>query len=142
MKQKKPAATKPEDGYTLHEPIVEYRVDRVRKGLEMGEFYMMIQTLGITEEKLAKMLGMSRATLHRRKKAYHLDVAESDRLVRYSRLMGRASAVFGSLESGRSWLLAPAITFNGEAPLNYADTELGARAVEDLLGRLEHGVFS
>jgi uncharacterized protein (DUF2384 family) len=30
----------------------------------------------------------------------------------------------------------------GKTPLEYADTEPGAREVEDLLGRLEHGVFS
>jgi uncharacterized protein (DUF2384 family) len=34
-----------------------------------------------------------------------------------------------------------AIAFHGECPLDFADTEIGAREVEVLLGRIEHGVF-
>ncbi len=85
---------------------------------------------------------MSRATLHRRKKTGHLDRAESDRLVRYARLFSHASEALGGVEGARSWLVAPARDFHGECPLDFADTEIGAREVEALLGRLKHGVFS
>lgn len=133
---------RPEESSVAREPEAVYMVNRVRDGLAIGEFHHMGQMLGITEEKLAGFLGMSRATLHRRKISGHLDRAESDRLVRYARLMSQAMAALGGLEGARSWLLAPAMAFHGETPLNYADTEVGAREVEALLGRLEHGVFS
>jgi putative toxin-antitoxin system antitoxin component (TIGR02293 family) len=126
----------------LREPAAVYGVTKVRDGLTISEFHDMQQLLGITEERLAGFLGMSRATLHRRKKSGHLDRSESDRLVRYVRLMSRASAVLGGQESARSWLVAPAMAFEGESPMDYADTEVGAREVEALLGRIEHGVFS
>jgi putative toxin-antitoxin system antitoxin component (TIGR02293 family) len=67
---------------------------------------------------------------------------ESDRLVRYARLFSRASEALGGITGARSWLVAPARAFHGECPLDYADTEIGAREVEALLGRLAHGVFS
>jgi putative toxin-antitoxin system antitoxin component (TIGR02293 family) len=98
--------------------------------------------LGLSEDRLAALLGMSRATLHRRKKAGHLDRMESDRLVRYARLFSRAGAALGGADGARSWLTSPALAFHGEWPLDYADTEIGAREVEALLGRIEHGVFS
>jgi len=88
------------------------------------------------------LLDMSRATLHRRKKTGQLDRAESDRLVRYARLFARAAAALGGPEGARSWLVAPAVALQGESPLDFADTEIGAREVENLLGRLQHGVFS
>jgi putative toxin-antitoxin system antitoxin component (TIGR02293 family) len=57
-------------------------------------------------------------------------------------LLVRASEALGGEESARSWLAAPALAFHGECPLDFADTEIGAREVEALLGRIEHGVFS
>jgi hypothetical protein len=40
------------------------------------------------------------------------------------------------------WFTSPKIPLDGKTPLECADTEIGAKEVEDLLGRLEHGVFS
>jgi uncharacterized protein (DUF2384 family) len=39
-------------------------------------------------------------------------------------------------------LRSPQIGLGGAVPLAYAETELGAREVEDLLGRIEYGVYS
>ncbi len=132
----------PPETPTLREPEAIYMIDKVRVGLQFAEFNAMREMLGVTEERLGAWLGMPRATLHRRKKAGTLDSAASDRLVRYARLMAHASAALGGLEGARSWLVAPSATFNGECPLDYADTEIGAREVDAVLGRLEHGVFS
>ncbi len=124
------------------EPEAAHIIEKVRDGLPFAEFHTIQEMLGVTEERLGAWLGMSRATLHRRKKSGNLDRAESDRLVRYGRLMSHATAALGGLAGARSWLVAPAIAFNGECPLDFADTEIGAREVDALLGRLEHGVFS
>jgi putative toxin-antitoxin system antitoxin component (TIGR02293 family) len=138
----------PEEGFgvggesVLREPEAPSLINRVRDGLPMAEFHAAREMLGVSEERLAALLGMSRATLHRRKKSGHLDRAESDRLVRYARLFSRAIAALGGVAGARSWLVAPARAFHGECPLDFADTEIGAREVEALLGRLEHGVFS
>lgn len=132
----------PSPGLVLREPEAAYVVDHVRVGLPMAEFHAMQELLSVTEERLAALLGMSRATLHRRKKSGSLDRSESDRLVRYARLFSRACSALGGAVGARSWLAAPAVAFHGECPLDFADTEVGAREVEALLGRLEHGVFS
>jgi putative toxin-antitoxin system antitoxin component (TIGR02293 family) len=132
----------PSESSVLKSPEAPYLINRVREGLLMVEFHSACEMLGLSEERLAALLGISRATLHRRKKTGHLDRMESDRLVRYARIFYRANAVFGSPDKARSWLTAPAIAFNHEIPLDFADTEMGAREVEALLGRIEHGVFS
>jgi putative toxin-antitoxin system antitoxin component (TIGR02293 family) len=126
----------------VSETEAPYLIERVRHGLAMGEFHALQEQLGVSEERLGALLGMSRATLHRRKKSGLMDRAESDRLVRYARLFARASEALGGHAGARSWLVEPARAFHGECPLDYADTEIGAREVEALLGRLEHGVFS
>lgn len=40
------------------------------------------------------------------------------------------------------WLQTPQPGLADQQPLAFARTEIGARAVEDLIGRLEHGVFT
>jgi len=129
-------------GSMLNEPEAANMIEKVRDGLPMSEFHALREMLGLSEERLAGLLGLSRATLHRRKVGGTLDRAASDRLVRYARLLSRAEAVFERADSARRWLSAPAMAFHGECPLDFADTEVGAREVEALLGRIEHGVFS
>jgi len=45
-------------------------------------------------------------------------------------------------EAARSWMNMPIKALSYETPLNYIDTETGIREVEQVLGRIEHGVFS
>ncbi len=107
----------------------------------MSEFRALLELLRIPEEELGRLLGISPATLNRRKKARQLATPESERIVRFARLFGLGMEVFGSEEAAREWLKAPNPGTDGESPLSYADTEFGAREVENLLGRLDHGVF-
>lgn len=121
----------------LSSPLVE----QIRKGLPMVEFKALVDLLQIPEDELGRYLGISAATLHRRKKSGHLEAMESERVVRFARLFGLAMAVFETQQAVRSWLKAANPGTAGESPLSYADTEFGAREVEDLLGRIDHGVF-
>jgi putative toxin-antitoxin system antitoxin component (TIGR02293 family) len=63
-------------------------------------------------------------------------------VVRFARLMGKAVTVLESEDNARQWLTSPQFGLGGAVPLDYADTEVGAREVEDLLGRIEYGVYS
>lgn len=117
-------------------------VELLRAGLPVEELNDLQATLAVPMEKLVPMLGISRATLHRRKTEGRLDQAESDRVVRYARLMGKAVEVMESEEDARQWLSSPQFGLGGAVPLEYAETEVGAREVEQLLGRMEYGVYS
>ena len=117
-------------------------IDALRLGLPVRELDDLQAALEVPMEKLGPMLGISKATLHRRKVEGRLGVAESDRIVRFARLMGRAIEVLESLENARRWLNAPQVGLGGAIPLVYAETEVGAREVEDLLGRIDFGVYS
>jgi len=117
-------------------------VDALRAGLPISELHELQSHLDVPMEKLSQILGISKATLHRRMGEGRLDAFESDRVVRFARLLGRAVEVMESEAAARQWLTAPQIGLGGEVPLVYAESEVGAREVEDLLGRIEHGVYS
>jgi putative toxin-antitoxin system antitoxin component (TIGR02293 family) len=111
-------------------------------GLPVQELNELQSTLEVPMEKLGPMLGISKATWHRRKAEGKLEPAESDRVVRFARLMGKAVEVLESPENARQWLNSPQFGLGGAVPLEYAETEIGAREVEDLLGRIDYGVYS
>jgi len=130
------------ESLVVREAEAAYMVDRVRDGLPFDEFTALRKKLDLTEDRLGELVGIPKATLHRRKKAGHLERTESDRLVRYGRLFRSAVWALGGEAGAREWLRTPALAFHDETPLDFADTEVGAREVEALLGRIEHGVFS
>lgn len=95
----------------------------------------------VSDETLALMLGISRATLARIKKGSRLSPHVLDRLARYSRLMAYAAIVNGTEEYGRMWLKMPQRGLGGQIPIELATTERGANEVHDMLGRIEYGVY-
>ena len=63
--------------------------------------------------------------------------------MRVSRVFGMTLALFeGDVEAARAWFATPAPALGDRTPLDVSTTEIGAREVENLIGRLEHGVFT
>lgn len=117
-------------------------IAELTRGLAVKELEDLRDHLDLPMEKLISLLGMSKATLHRRKLRGRLEPDESDHVLRFARLMGHAVEVLESPENARGWLNSPQIGLAGAVPLEYARTEVGAREVEDLLGRIEYGVYA
>jgi putative toxin-antitoxin system antitoxin component (TIGR02293 family) len=128
-----------QDAPTLSSPDM---IRFVKQGLVFDELLALQASLELPLDKLAQKLGISKATLHRRKLDGRLAPEESDRVIRFARLMGKAVTVFETEENARLWLSSPQVGLGGAIPLDYAGTEIGAREVEDLLGRIEYGVYS
>jgi putative toxin-antitoxin system antitoxin component (TIGR02293 family) len=117
--------------------------EEVRQGIPVSMFFQLRQALGIPQELLSKAISVPTRTVMRRKaNRERLKPDESERLLRLARLLVRATQVLESQERARQWLQAKNRALGGVAPLEFAKTEPGARAVENVLGRLEHGVFS
>ncbi len=119
-------------------------VARIRRGLPIAEFDTLRELLGLTVEEMAHKIGVSVATLSRRRtQRQPLDVEHGDRIMRFSRLFWLAVELHdGDEAAARNWLRRPAIALGGASPLEFAETELGAREVEHLMGRIEHGVYT
>ncbi|MEO7723705.1 MAG: antitoxin Xre/MbcA/ParS toxin-binding domain-containing protein [Chthoniobacterales bacterium] len=114
----------------------------VQEGLDFAELESLREQLDLPLDRLASQLGLARATLHRRKTSGRLTSDESDKVLRFARLLGQAVQLFGGIEDARQWLKAPQRGLGGAVPLDYAQTETGAREVENLLGRIDYGVYS
>ncbi len=112
---------------------------RIKKGLAASAFDILCKAYEVPRERMSRVVQIPVRTLARRSV---FKPEESERIVRLGRLFERAVEVLGSEADAREWFAAVQPALGGAIPLDYADTEPGAREVEDLLGRLEHGVFS
>lgn len=117
-------------------------VATVREGLPTERFDVLREVLDVSSGTLAEVVGITPSTLSRRRKRGTFDKDESERILRVARLVARAIDVLDGMENARTWLTEPARGLGGEPPLEFADTEPGAREVERLLIRLDYGVYS
>src|SRR5437868_252813 len=101
---------------------IQEQIERIRAGVRFRELEKLQKALGVSLEELARALGMSRATLHRRKNQGRLAAAESERLLRYQRLLERASDVFGGSDKAREWLGHRQAALGNAVPLQFAAT--------------------
>jgi putative toxin-antitoxin system antitoxin component (TIGR02293 family) len=93
-------------------------------------------------EELYKLV-IPRRTFDRRLESHQpLTVVESDRLLRAARVIVRAIEALGSAEKASNWLRTANRALRGEIPMSMLETDYGARMVERILGRIEHGVYS
>ena len=113
----------------------------VRKGLPYHALIVLLEQLAVAPKQLYDVLGISSRTLARRK-AGHFTAVESDRLYRVFRTMAQTQETLGDKDKARRWLTQPNRALGGEVPLSLLDTDVGARRVEEVLLRIEHGMYS
>jgi len=115
--------------------------------LERGFSFKTLQALesrsGLAVSRLAEIVGIPERTLARRKVSRRLTPEESERLLRISAVFEDAVDLFeGDVAAAVNWLTTPRKALGDRTALAYARTEPGAREVENLIGRLEHGIFT
>ena len=101
-----------------------------------------MEQFGLKREEVCWALSLPSRTLARRKQERRLSPGESDRLFRVVRIAVQASEVLGGKEPASRWLHTPNRALGGQMPLELLDTDPGSRHVEEILGRIEHGVYS
>jgi len=124
----------------LDSPLVLAKA--IRDGLPIAAFFDLQNRLELTTATLGEVLALPARTLQRRREEGRLSKEESDRLARLRRVFEAARTLLGSDPATAEWFKEPQIALAGSSPLALCDTEPGAREVERLIGRIEHGVYA
>ncbi|AZC22437.1 MULTISPECIES: antitoxin Xre/MbcA/ParS toxin-binding domain-containing protein [Pseudomonas] len=95
------------------------------------------------EQVLAKIIGLSERTLHRRLKTPDepLNPEQSARAVRFAQVLSKAQEVFGSSEQAQDWMAKPVMALDGHKPVDLLTNPIGFELVDEFLTRLEYGVY-
>jgi len=113
----------------------------IRGGLPHGVIRQLMRSSGLSLKELAAAVDISVRSLQRRRLG-RLARHESDRIYRLARIVALAKLSLGDEAAGKRWLLRPNRALGGSVPIQMIDTEPGARAVENVLGRIAYGGVS
>lgn len=118
-------------------------VAALERGIPARALAGLAKVLKLTLPILAAAVAIPQRTLERRlANDALLSKDEAERALRVGRLIAKATEVFEDKDEAAEWFVEPLGTLRGKRPLDLCATEAGAREVEQILGRIEHGVFS
>jgi|SRR5689334_25328254 len=112
---------------------------RVEQGLPSSAIIRLKGFTHFSDSELAEVI--PRRTLTSMRGVKRLSTDQSDRVARTAGIAALAQRVFGDAELAREWLLSPNPVLNMEIPLRLLRTGTGAKVVEDVLIRIDHGVY-
>ena len=111
-------------------------------GLSYKVFGGVAERYAVDKVVLSRAIGIAPATLARRARARKFTPQESDRIYQVARVYQRAVDLFeGDVEKANAWMLRANPALGGEAPNAVLHLATGSRLVENLIGKLEHGVI-
>ena len=116
--------------------------EAIRQGFPHKVVEGLMQSSGLTLKELADALDLSPRSLQRRRRTGRLARFESDRLYRLARIVALARQSFGEDDVATRWLKRSNRALGGVAPIQALDSEVGAREVENVLGRIAYGGIS
>ncbi|HEX4140937.1 MAG TPA: antitoxin Xre/MbcA/ParS toxin-binding domain-containing protein [Candidatus Methylacidiphilales bacterium] len=115
----------------------------VRSGIPARSAKVLAATLDLSMAQFALIAVIPLRTLERRIKLNSvLNAPESERVIRLGRVLSMATDVFDDKEEASQWMAESLDVLSGRTPIEMCATDAGAREVEQVLGRIEHGVFS
>ena len=136
-------ATTVENTLGLKENLLDRFASGETVGLPFSSLLQFQKQSGLSQKLIGEVIDLPKSTMRSRRSSGMLNRHESDRLIRLGRVFAQAVNLFeGDIAAVTHWLQQPCQALGNHTPLEYAATELGAREVESVIGRLEHGVFT
>lgn len=130
----KKAGTQPDNGVELAYAL--------RTGLQFATAVQLAKHTGIALNRIFAAVNLSPRTMERRRLQKRMTTDESQKIARFARIVALGDEVFAEASVTSQWLQRPNRALQGIAPIDLMDTDAGAREVEAVLLRLEHGVYS
>lgn len=114
-------------------------VDAINEGIPKPAVAYLQSYIGLNDSDMANMIHLSPKTF-RSRKVYKGD--EGDHVYTIARIIAIAEETIGTKEAAIEWLYAPQSALGGRIPFHLIGNSAGVQAVEDILGRIEYGVYS
>src|ERR1700759_4087090 len=112
------------------------------EGITKASLDALTAHLGISKKAFSEnILDTSVKTLERKKSTDKLDKRTSSHVIEIAKVVEHAFEVFEDEDKVKSWLNAPNRALNGIKPIDLFYLPTGLGMVNDILGRIEHGIF-
>lgn len=113
------------------------------EGIQRTMFARVAKEIAMIPEKdLAQISGLSQRTISRMSDDQLLPPQSAEVIISIMRTYQRAVEVFESEDTAHKWLKTSLPVLGNQTPLQAVSNRFGAELVLDILGRIEHGVYS
>ncbi|MEM8969920.1 MAG: antitoxin Xre/MbcA/ParS toxin-binding domain-containing protein [Bacteroidota bacterium] len=114
-----------------------------KNGLPIQALKQLQKKLQIGNRAISALVGMSESTLQRRyRSSSRLSEIESQTVLQLAELWSQGMEVFEDENDLRTWLTSEIPALGGQTPLALLATPLGRSHVQEVLLRLEWGIYS
>ncbi|MCS0115849.1 DUF2384 domain-containing protein [Vibrio parahaemolyticus] len=118
-------------------------IDAVHKGFEPKVYRNIVERVKLSQNEFQNVTLIPVSTIKRRlKNDERFNTQESDAIYRLAMLLKLATELFDDEERALEWMKENVYGLGGKRPLDMVSTTVDFEIVKDLIGRLEHGVFS
>ena len=118
-------------------------IEQARQGVSARQVDQLTQLLRVSFKEMATLLQIAERTLHRFRSEGYLDQQASERLLLLENLTAHGLLVFdGRSDALADWLRYPLRELKNQPPLTLLTTISGFGLVDDVLTRIEYGVYS
>jgi len=113
------------------------------EGITKRSVESLVSYLGISKKAFAEnILDTSVKTIERKKDTDKLGKQASSMVIEIAKVMEHALDVFEDEEKVKGWLNSPIWALRYQKPIDLMDTSTGLKMVDNILGRIEYGVYS
>ena len=119
--------------------------EAVEKGIPGSALTHLLSQVAVLEPAAVyKAVGVSLRTAQRRnlKPQQALSIEQGGRAWKFAEILAKAAQVFGDQAAGERWLATAAPSLDQRKPIDMLTTPVGTGMVEQLLGRIERGVYT
>ena len=118
-------------------------IEQAQQGVSTQQVDQLTTLLGVSLKEMAVVLQVAERTLHRFRSEGRLDVQASERLLLLENLAAHGLADFdGQANVLANWIRHPLRELKGQPPIQWLNTISGFSLVDDVLTRIEYGVYS
>jgi len=129
--------------FMLHKPNTSYDFyEAIMHGFPKLSIDFLAKALQIPMTKMAILLNLSYKTLTRKKKMDKMDIPVSSHAFEIAETLSKGLALFENKEKLNNWLNKENRALNGARPFNLLNNPTGIKMVNQILGRIEEGIYS
>ncbi len=124
----------------VNEPAVRYQ--KAHNGITKSDFIAVATMTGLNLSEFSSFLPVSKRTIEKVKDQELLSPQVSDRVLQIATLYQQGIELFGNSTEFTDWMSSSIIALGNKRPIDFMDNGTGIAIIHDVLGRIEHGVYS
>jgi putative toxin-antitoxin system antitoxin component (TIGR02293 family) len=120
------------------------RIKAVHQGFSTRVYHNLVKRAALSQTEFGYITAIPVSTLKRRlKQDTRFTTTQSDVMYRLAELVKQAADLFaGDEKKAQKWLKTKVFGLNNKRPIDMVATSVDFKVVEDLIGRVKHGVIT